>query len=465
MFDFLGLGGDDQERHTGHEPESAYADGGEVEHTHGGGEGLVGAGPIPAVAPPPATGGGGGGGGPSPSDQAYGTKEHGDQLAKVQGLAMEELLPALAKLPPATLADTAAASGVGGPRLVLAIQVVRAKMRGQGYEAFTKAHPEIAELPPDQQEAIEAYLTKTDTSLPADVHGLPIDAPGSNGTFCGITIKDAHPVLLARLGIAERHLEAELGLTGEALRKELKLSSTVSVRRNDAFHLFGLAIDFNYDSDPYVGGQGDAKDHPEELKGDIEALAVIWRACWLTGIGDGYSPKESDEIGKKKDSTDELWEHLHAADQAIEAYLGARDDPAKIAAWIAAGNLARAVPTPKGKKGAAADLKREALAGADAAAWQAQAQDDFRITHGPTAKHSNWWRTGKGPRTDLGILDLDKRLVMALREVANLGWGASDFGGETNGDMMHFDCRRDYSAEAIRAEKKRKKEGGGGGSA
>ena len=53
---------------------------------------------------------------------------------------------------------------------------------------------------------------------------------------------------------------------------------------------------------------------------------------------------------------------------------------------------------------------------------------------------------------DLGFMDLQPRLVAALRDVAGLVWGAADFpGAAAQGDFMHFDCGYDYSREEIHA--------------
>ncbi|MCF1752340.1 M15 family metallopeptidase [Mariniradius sediminis] len=60
-------------------------------------------------------------------------------------------------------------------------------------------------------------------------------------------------------------------------------------------------------------------------------------------------------------------------------------------------------------------------------------------------KEQTFWRGHSsfksGNRNPLnGFLNLDKDLVYSLRSVANLCWGAIDF-GKDNGDIMHFDAR------------------------
>ncbi|HVL99840.1 MAG TPA: hypothetical protein VM324_11170 [Egibacteraceae bacterium] len=74
--------------------------------------------------------------------------ENEQRLADVQGKPMFALLPALAALDAAVLADTAAGEKVGGPRLVVAMAAVRAK---GSWAAFAAAHAaRLAELPADQ---------------------------------------------------------------------------------------------------------------------------------------------------------------------------------------------------------------------------------------------------------------------------------------------------------------------------
>ncbi|MFN0104219.1 MAG: hypothetical protein ACKV2U_19305 [Bryobacteraceae bacterium] len=58
--------------------------------------------------------------------------------------------------------------------------------------------------------------------------------------------------------------------------------------------------------------------------------------------------------------------------------------------------------------------------------------------------------TGSVSRNPLnGFLNLDKDLVVALRDHACLIWGAVDLGAGASGDIMHFDCRLDDIGRAV----------------
>jgi ferredoxin len=76
-------------------------------------------------------------------------KENEEPLAKIQGMAMYALLPALKALAQDVRTDEAAGAFVGGPRLVVAMRAVAAQ--GQGWDAFAPTNAsELANLPEDQ---------------------------------------------------------------------------------------------------------------------------------------------------------------------------------------------------------------------------------------------------------------------------------------------------------------------------
>lgn len=78
-------------------------------------------------------------------------------LAAIQGQAMFSLLPQLDALPPLVKADEEAGAFVGGPRLVTAMHVVKAK--GASWLDFAAAHnAELAALPTDQIADIMRFL-------------------------------------------------------------------------------------------------------------------------------------------------------------------------------------------------------------------------------------------------------------------------------------------------------------------
>ncbi|MEV6235518.1 hypothetical protein [Lentzea sp. NPDC051838] len=85
------------------------------------------------------------------------SEENGVVLGKIQGLAMYDLLPRLAKLDEAVLRDEEAGRAVGGPRLVLAMQTVRAKMQ-RDLEFLIREKKRVETLPRDQIADVVNFL-------------------------------------------------------------------------------------------------------------------------------------------------------------------------------------------------------------------------------------------------------------------------------------------------------------------
>lgn len=264
-----------------------------------------------------------------------------------------------------------------------------------------------------------------------------------SGHFLGRSIH-GHPILLRQLAAAEAHLQAHHGVAGADLQRLLGVSGGYSIlRAGDAFHHYGLAIDINYEANPYVGGQSPAG---EGHAHDVDSVAAIYRAAWLTGGEHAISSQDSSARGHVSGGTDALYEHFSSANGALVAYLGARTNLEQVQRWLDAGTTRRELPPPRGVR--ASSLGIERLRTADAAAWLQQIDADYTATH---ATHgSNWERSNNTQRRGLGFMDLNHDLVHALREVANLAWGASDFGGEANGDFMHFDARNFVPAHEVR---------------
>jgi|GEM_PF-3268391 len=323
----------------------------------------------------------------------------------------------------------------------------------------------------------------------ASVHG-----EFAAGTFLGEAFQ-AHPILISRLAAAEAYLRQRFPGHGvPAIRGMLGISGRFGVERGGgSYHAMGWAIDINYSSNPWVGGQAadhqDAPDgatpqqtaeiaaanHASDLvanRHNDEADAIIWRAVWLTGHGDVYSTRDMARRGQRQ-TTDEIWAHAASSNAAFHAYLEGRADPALIQRWIdgidgAAPMTTRAIPTDPpasaANRGAPADhpvdLHRE-LQTASAAQWQARIAADYATFH---ARGSNWEMTGAGQRSATTITDHHLELVRAMRDAGGLAWGASDIEGEQSGDFMHFDTRTvEQCAHAMTARARRARAAADGG--
>jgi hypothetical protein len=80
-------------------------------------------------------------------------------LGDIQGHAMDALLPELRRLPAKVRTDEALGAKVGGPRLVMAMQAVSARRRGQAWTSFLAAkNADFQAWPPDQVVSILMFL-------------------------------------------------------------------------------------------------------------------------------------------------------------------------------------------------------------------------------------------------------------------------------------------------------------------
>lgn len=108
-------------------------------------------------------------------------EENNAPLAEIQGLPMYDLLPRLARLGEQVLRDEEAGGLVGGPRLVLAMQTVRAKMQ-RDLEFLLREKNRVETLPRDQIADIVNFLwgPSVGTSIAlvnTDLEMEPIIAP------------------------------------------------------------------------------------------------------------------------------------------------------------------------------------------------------------------------------------------------------------------------------------------------
>ena len=178
-----------------------------------------------------------------------------------------------------------------------------------------------------------------------------------------------------------------------------------------SLHTFGLAVDLNYEGNPFMGNAG-----PQSAK-------VIKRA---TGLVDN-NPIDVTGPGL---GTKEAFDVLKAASDALATYFSYR-------------------ATDKETKKALEDKIAKHVAGkgepTDYPGWLSQIESDHKLLsgRGDFANH-------KDPAK--GFLDFQESVVMALA-AAGLTWGGTYNGPK---DMMHFDLRN--SGDAAIVDKKRKED-------
>ena len=229
--------------------------------------------------------------------------------------------------------------------------------------------------------------------------GRPIRASG--GTVPGV-----HRALLDVLQLAERELlNAHPGRSAAQLGKQLGIRDIGGLRPPKkatggalpSLHCFGLAIDINYPTNPFVGNH----------KSGIRSPSVVERAMWLL-----HGMRFNVAAPLSATSAGAAWDIHHRASQALAEYLRLADDAdgARLRQLVA---KAQARGEPNGLDW----WKRRVVA------------DRSAIKTGDFQHH---------PHPELtGYLDLPRELVVALAN-AGLLWGGLYRGAK---DIMHFDLR------------------------
>ncbi len=212
-----------------------------------------------------------------------------------------------------------------------------------------------------------------------------------------------HAYLARKLRQAERWLLSQQRFIGKS---PVELANLLDIRevhaggrtKGESIHTLGLGIDIKYAGNPHIGDYRDKRTgaafFTEVMKRAVRSISGITLAVskfpqWLHQLGD--------DRGK---STEQIYIELARRDQDLRDYLSGSS--------------------------------RESM------------DDERRLR----LERSSVFRGQVARDPKLGFLNLDRELVLALRDHAGLAWGAVDFGPRANGDIMHFDCRLDELGRA-----------------
>jgi len=237
--------------------------------------------------------------------------------------------------------------------------------------------------------------------------------------FLGDNI-DGHPELLKRLAQAERFLAARFpeAKDSKELGKRLGITRVGSIRvssdtKNESNHGIGFAIDVNPGTNPWVFGNSGRANQNKAMPIVLERMATFM------GAGKSLNGAEIAKMAKTM-STSEIVAELGVVDAALEEYrkLG-KLPPDALAAKI-----------------------EERMSDPDVAAkkpgyWAEKIPFDDKLLHGYIDDQGD--KDEQKKNKSRGFLDMEAVVIQALRDVAGLRWGGSDFGASENGDMMHFD--------------------------
>jgi hypothetical protein len=269
----------------------------------------------------------------------------------------------------------------------------------------------------------------------------------------------AHNELLARLAVAEAWLERTAqaqGSTALAMFRPSEGQGGLRVIRDEiSAHGLGLAIDINYESNPWVGGDNDRRAGPAN-----EAFEQLARhALEFSGLPAPAARRgHTDPLPREAANHGAAWDQMDQLDNAIEVYLSQLGSSPRLPAGRAAAPLRRdalAADAVGAKANIYAFLQARGITPttAELDEWERRLRADFRAQS--TSATSNWVQgtIGQGaPRDDVGAMNLQRELVVALCDVAGLRWGAGDF-GEQSGDIMHFDASERISLGTLSAKR------------
>jgi len=268
----------------------------------------------------------------------------------------------------------------------------------------------------DDRAAIRATLAANGTDLESWFAGMVPDA-----TFLGRPIQKSggiapgvHRALFEVLQRVERMLlDQHPGRTPEELGDELGVHQISGLRPPKkatggtlpSFHCFGLAVDINHDTNPFVGNMKPKKGiaRYEEFMAN-RSPRIIERAMWLLR-GEKFNVEKpiSGSVGA-------IWDVHHRASDTLAEYLRLDPGSARLQTLV---------------------TQAQANGDSKTLAWWKNriTTDKAMLPHWDFQNHKHPEKTG--------YMDLPRELVLALA-AAGLLWGGQY---QTGKDIMHFDLR------------------------
>lgn len=264
-----------------------------------------------------------------------------------------------------------------------------------------------------------------------------------SGTIFGQGVSGLRPTFLRKLQRGEAAAAKSIGGSSPTLG----IVSAGGYRVSDGFHGWGLAVDLNYDSCPYIMHERGA------AALDAELGPVYTRISRLVLKRDSVIPKEITRDNRAASRVASLYDALAEESTAMIRCFGLMQDTSRLAAAISAmpaGTDWRPISGSAGPP--TADALQDQLM-ADYVTLSGRAGPPITGKSYPAPRKSASHRPFQGnPKLrgpELGFLSVRRDLVIALT-AEGLRWGAIHFGGES-GDVMHFDDGFDEGAGITRA--------------
>jgi hypothetical protein len=385
-----------------------------------------------------------------------GTEAVAAAVGAADGGSQEVTAEAVHQLQAAIFADAVQHDGKAGPATLDALGFVPRRRMNPSRAVNTTAQRRL-----DRASAQLEALTGGEYSATSWWDGM------MNPPFLGRQFHNGvHALLVRRLRMAEGELLGQsrfAGLTPVALGRKLGIAEEHKgarpTRHTMSMHTFGLAVDIMYGTNPWVVGQ-----HVDRLEGvPTPAGEVTMRAnrattravnrAVLLVDGEVVSFDGAYLSSLARLTTGEAWDVLYRRHAALLDYLGCAGMPAVALPYVRArqsAGTAGVIGAGEDALAAAERWSRMAAEDLDALRLQSVRRKD-RSGHEIDVPQSTF--AGRDPTR--GFLNLARELVIALRDVAGLAWGAIDFGPHESGDVMHFDTRRDPVGALLMATKAR----------
>jgi hypothetical protein len=271
-----------------------------------------------------------------------------------------------------------------------------------------------------------------------------------DGTVFGCSVQGVHREFLSKLQKAEAAAVKAIGGTGTPT---WRITTATGFRPAAGKHTWGLAVDLNYASSPYVMHERG------EAALDTQLAPVYDRiARWMLGRAGSVIPRDITQGAKSAERTTRLYTALAEESAAMVQYFSCLATPEKIKQLLIArpltvdgaraffGDQTAATPENVLRRIITDYVILTGRAGPIIPDETYPTVEPVRIEGNKVADRPF---AGDAARRDpqLGFLSIRPEIVEALSK-QGLRWGAIDFGPES-GDVMHFDDGNGTLAQQI----------------
>lgn len=252
------------------------------------------------------------------------------------------------------------------------------------------------------------------------------DLGKTSGTFFGMALTKLHQKTIDKFA----KVEADLKATQPATYKPPKISDTF--RHHKSLHGWGMAIDFEVLTNPYVLNEASDVTLNKQLPAVYDRIADFM-------LGKQKSAVNSIKQGRSAfgGKVENVYDQLKEESDAMVQYFGFLDKTdAELDKFITDVWVPKHIGPPK----TAADVRKDIIDDYKQLGGKVGSDPKLAAPKGEDRPFAPSSGGGAGdPKT--GFLNLDRAFVLAMTN-AGFAWGAIDIPG-ASGDIQHFDMRKD----------------------